>query len=169
MRRLPRLPLVQTMACRSDNELGQIMACRLFGQAIICTNAAFFLIGPLRTTFGEIWIKTRKFVVKKNAFGNAVYKLAEILSRLQPLPPSTSTHPHSPPSLPIRVGPHHYTQITPRCQSNRNCPSTRDRPTPSAKKLIRLRNCTQGSTDEFCMAANTINSTVIAAGEPQLW
>ena len=51
-------------------------------QAIIWTDAAIFIIGPLGTNFSEILI-TLYIFIQENAFENGVRKLAAILSRPQ--------------------------------------------------------------------------------------
>ena len=52
-------------------------------QAIIWTNAGILLIGPLQTNFSEVLIKIDIFIIQVNAFENAVWKMAAILSRPQ--------------------------------------------------------------------------------------
>ena len=52
-------------------------------QAIIWTNAAILLVGPLGTNFSGILMEIHAFSLKKNAFENVVWKMAAILSRPQ--------------------------------------------------------------------------------------
>ena len=58
------------------------MACRLVS-AIIETNVAILLIGPLEINFSEIMIEINMFFVHENAFQNVVCKIASISSRSQ--------------------------------------------------------------------------------------
>ena len=51
-------------------------------QDFFWTNRDFLLIGPLWTTFGEIWINNTIFI-KENEFQNVVCKMVAILSQLQ--------------------------------------------------------------------------------------
>ena len=50
-------------------------------QAINWTNAGLLSFGPLETNFSEILIKNQGFSFTKNAFENAVYEMAAILSK----------------------------------------------------------------------------------------
>ena len=52
-------------------------------QAIIWSHAGILSFEPLRTNFSEILIEIHIFLLKKNAFGNVVWKTARaaILSR----------------------------------------------------------------------------------------
>ena len=52
-------------------------------QAIICTNAGKWLIGPQGTNFDEILIENSYIFIHENPFENVVWKMASILSRPQ--------------------------------------------------------------------------------------
>ena len=60
----------------SDNGLSPVRR-----QAIIWTNAGSLIIGPLGTSFSEIWNKIKQFSFTKIAFENVVWKMVAILSR----------------------------------------------------------------------------------------
>ena len=61
--------------------LVEIMACRLFGQAIISTKAALLSIGPLWVNFNEILIKIQNFSFMKMNLKISSAKMAAILYR----------------------------------------------------------------------------------------
>ena len=66
----------------TGSTLAQVIACRFVRRkAIILTNVALLLIGPLGTNFIEIRIEIKTPYIHENAFETIVFEMATILSR----------------------------------------------------------------------------------------